>query len=193
MRRRWFLVPVVFAVAACSGPAAAAPSSSASASVPAATASAAPTAVASADPTAAPTDSAAYACADSSGGGPGRANVVTVRGAAGTGYDRFVIEFDGPVPGYRVTRQNNANFIVDASGMPVTLDGSAGVVVRLEPASSAPSAPRGISPRSSVLRDARNVGDFEAVVHWGVGLASPACMHVFTLDSPSRLVIDFKT
>jgi hypothetical protein len=43
-----------------------------------------------------------------------------------------------------------------------------------------------------VLRDVRNVGDFEGVVHWGVGLASAACMHVFTLDSPPRLVIDFK-
>lgn len=92
-----------------------------------------------------------------------------------------------------MTRQSAATFTQDASGKQVTLDGSAGVLVRLAPASSSPSAPLGISPRATVLRDVRNVGDFEGVVHWGVGLASARCMHVFTLDSPPRLVIDFKT
>jgi hypothetical protein len=137
------------------------------------TAAVSPTAAASA--TAAPSDSAAYACTNSSGGGTARANVTTVRAAAATGYDRFVIEFDGPVPGYQVTRQSGATFTQDASGKPVTLDGSAGVLVRLAPASSSPSAPLAISPRATVLREVRNVGDFEGVVHWGVGLASAAC------------------
>ena len=183
----WFLAPAILLLAACGGGTAAAVSPPASPSAAAPPASSSPT------PAPAPTDSTAYACTDSSGGGTGRANVVTVRGAAAAGYDRFVIEFDGPVPGYRVTRQNNATFTEDASGQMVTLDGSAGVLIRLEPASSQPSAPRSVSPRGSVLRAGQNVGDFEGVVHWGVGLATPACMHVFTLDSPSRLVIDFKS
>ena len=185
--RAWFLVPVILLLAAaCGGPTAVAtPTPSAWHSALGVASS--PT------PAATPAGSAAYSCADSSGGGTARASVVMVRGAANTGYDRFVIEFDGPVPGYRITRQANATFTQDASGQQVDLDGTAGVLIRLEPAASVPSAPRGISPRASVLRDARNVGDFEAVVQWGVGLAAPACMHVFTLDSPSRLVIDFKS
>jgi hypothetical protein len=188
MTKRWILATMVLATAACGGAnagATAAPSSPTAQS----TAAGAPTD----SPLGAPAQSATYACADSRGGGTTRSNVVTVRAAAGTGYDRFVIEFDGPVPGYQVTRQTGAAFTQDASGQLVTLDGSAGVLIRLAPASSSPSAPLAISPRATVLREGRNVGDFEGVVHWGLGLASAACMHVFTLDSPPRLVVDFKT
>ena len=146
-----------------------------------------------ATPSPAPVSGPAFACADASGGGASRANVVAVRAAAGPGYDRFVLEFDGPVPGYSAVRQTSATFTQDASGRLVTLDGSSGVLVRLEPAASKPSAPLAASPRSTVLRDVRQVGDFEGVVHWGLGLAAPACMRAFTLDGPARLVIDFKS
>jgi hypothetical protein len=134
-----------------------------------------------------------FSCADATGGGSVRANVVTVRADRNVGFDRFVLEFDGPVPGYRVTRQANANFTEDASGRPVTLEGTAGVVVRLEPASSLPSAPLAVTPRSAVLREARQIGDFEGVVRWGLGLASTGCLRVQTLSGPARLVIDFQT
>ena len=134
-----------------------------------------------------------YTCTDMSGGGGARANVVAVRAAAQDGFDRWVLEFDGPVPGYTITRQANASFTEDASGRSVTLDGAAGVVLRLQPASSGAQAPRAMSPRETELRDLRQVGDFEGVVHWAAGLAAPACMHVTTLDGPPRLVIDFKT
>jgi len=158
-----------------------------------AVASATPTAAATAAPVATPQSAQTYSCSDASGGGTTRASVVAVRAAAGDGYDRWVLEFDGPVPGYRITRQDNATFTEDASGRTVTLDGAAGVVVRLEPAGSGPSAPLAISPRETELRDLRQVGDFEGVVHWAAGLAAPACMHVTTLDGPPRLVIDFKS
>ena len=105
-----------------------------------------------------------YTCTDMSGGGGARANVVAVRAAA-----------------------------QDGSGRSVTLDGAAGVVLRLQPASSGAQAPRAMSPRETELRDLRQVGDFEGVVHWAAGLAAPACTHVTTLDGPPRLVIDFKT
>jgi len=134
-----------------------------------------------------------FTCADATGGGTARANVVTVRADRNAGFDRFVIEFDGPVPGYRVTRQDSANFTQDASGRPVTLEGTAGVVVRLEPAASLASAPTAVTPSSTVLRDGRQIGDFEGVVRWGLGLATPACLRVQTLSGPNRLVIDFQT
>src|SRR5438270_10510215 len=126
------------------------------ATAPAASPSASPT------PSVSPSASASavagglpFTCADATGGGSVRANVVTVRADRNTGFDRFVVEFDGPVPGYRVTRQANANFTEDASGRPVTLEGTAGVLVRLEPASSLPSAPMAVTPRSTVLREGR--------------------------------------
>jgi hypothetical protein len=184
MRRPWLLAIAALAGAACGAPIAA-PSSP--------TAATSPAPAASSSPLGAPADTGAYACADSSGGGTARAGVTTIRAGAATGYDRFVVEFDGPVPGYQVTRQPSAVFTQDASGKQVVLDGASGVLVRLAPASNGPGAPLAISPRAAVLREVRNVGDFEGVVRWGLGLASPACMHVFTLDSPSRLVIDFKS
>src|SRR5690348_5909346 len=183
---RWFSAILLLFVAGCGNPAA-----------PRAAATAAPSApVAAASPvvsnSAAPSPQS-YTCADLSGGGTARANVVNVRAAEQDGFDRWVLEFDGPVPGYRITRQANASFTEDASGRAVTLVGAAGVVVRLEPAGSGAQAPLSMSPRETELRDLRQVGDFEGVVHWAAGLAAPACMHVTTLDGPPRLVIDFKT
>ena len=175
---RWLPVLVLLFVAGCGNPV----------TTPRSAAAVASNAPASAAPSA-----QSYTCADMSGGGSARANVVAVRAAAQDGFDRWVLEFDGPVPGYTITRQTNASFTEDASGRTVTLDGSAGVVVRLEPASSGAQAPLAVAPRATEIRDLRRTGDFEGVVHWAAGLAAPACMHVTNLDGPPRLVIDFKT
>jgi hypothetical protein len=177
---RWLSAILLLLVAGCGNPA--------TAPRPAGAGSTPPSVAASATPS-----PQSYTCADLSGGGSARANVVNVRAAAQDGFDRWVLEFDGPVPGYTITRQANASFTEDASGRAVTLEGTAGVVVRLEPAGSSAQAPRAVSPMATELRDLRQVGDFEGVVHWAAGLAAPACMHVTTLDGPSRLVIDFKT
>jgi len=37
------------------------------------------------------------------------------------------------------------------------------------------------------------IGDFERVVSYGIGLANPACLRVFELSGPTRLVIDVQT
>ena len=180
---RWFPAILLLLVAGCGNPA----------TQPAAAASTSSLTPAPSSAAAATPSPQSYTCADLSGGGSARANVVGVRAAAQDGFDRWVLEFDGPVPGYTITRQANARFTEDASGRTVTLDGAAGVVVRLAPAGSGAQAPLAVSPRETELRDLRRVGDFEGVVHWGAGLAAPACMHVTTLDGPPRLVIDFKT
>jgi hypothetical protein len=184
-----FAANLLLVAAACGGatPTAMATSAAPSAS-PLTASSAAPSASTSAAPAGAP-----FVCADSTGTGSQRANVVAVRADHNVGFDRFVLEFDGPVPGYSVTRQANANFTQDASGQPVTLEGIAGALVRLEPGGSLASAPMAVTPRSTVLREGRQIGDFEGVVRWGLGLAAPACMRVQTLSGPWRLVIDFQT
>jgi hypothetical protein len=139
--------------------------------------------------------SSGFSCATVSGGGAGQGHVTAVRAAAQTGYDRFVIQFSGPVPQYQVQAQPGPTFTQDASGAPVTLQGSSGLVVTLRNTSGAGSysGPTDLHPNGPVLREARQVGDFENVVHWGLGLSHPACYRVTTLSGPSRLVIDVQT
>jgi hypothetical protein len=138
--------------------------------------------------------SAGFSCATVSGGGGGQGRVTAVRAAAQSGYDRFVIQFSGPVPRYEVQAQSGSTFVQDASGAPVTLQGSSGLVVVLRNTSSAGSytGPTDLHPNGTVLREARQVGDFEGVVHWALGLSHPACYRVTTLSNPSRLVIDIQ-
>ncbi|HYL07706.1 MAG TPA: hypothetical protein VEU76_04105, partial [Candidatus Udaeobacter sp.] len=44
-----------------------------------------------------------------------------------------------------------------------------------------------------ILNEARQTQDFEGYVSWGLGLSKAACMRVFTLSDPARLVVDFQT
>jgi hypothetical protein len=160
---------------------------------------------ASAEPTPAPGASSqsaspaanlpAFSCAAQSGQGPTGppAGVTAVRASAQSGYDRFVIQFSGPVPQYDVQPQASATFVQDASGQRVTLSGSAGLLVTVHGAQSAGSYTGSTDQKpagTAVLKEARQVGDFEGVVHWGLGLSHGACFRAFTLANPSRLVVD---
>src|SRR5215471_9937559 len=119
------------------------------------------------------------------------ARVVTVRTGTFAGYDRFVVEFAGPVPGYEVTRQG-PGFVLSPKGDPVTLAGAAGVLVRITPtiAWTSYTGLTELRPGYPILREARMLENFEAVQLWGLGVSAPACLHVSTLDSPARLVVD---
>ena len=147
-------------------------------------------------PTAPGSNLPAFKCIDLSGGAAGTANVTGVRVAQQAGYDRFVIQFDSRVPAYTVKRQAKPVFKAGASGQPVSLSGSAGALVQVHSATGAAtySGPTDIKhPEFKVLTEARLTEDFEGYVSWGLGLSKPACMRTFTLSSPPRLVIDFKT
>ena len=138
----------------------------------------------------------AFACADASGGKTGVANVVTARVGAQPGYERFVLQFDSPVPSYTAKRQSSPVFPAGATGQPVTLGGSAGVLVRVNSATGANtfSGSTDIThPEYQILKEARQTEDFEGYVGWGLGLSKLACMRVFTLTDPARLVVDFST
>jgi hypothetical protein len=137
-------------------------------------------------------------CGPQSGGSvrpvPPLASVATVRAGRHPGFDRFVVEFAGagPVPRFDVRPQASPRFIEDPSGQPVTLLGRAGVLVVLHDSSlhDGFSGPTDLKPRLPLLREARSTGDFEGVVSWGLGVSRPACARVFTLSSPTRLVVD---
>lgn len=137
-------------------------------------------------PSATPTAAALPGCAAASGAGGGHGAVTDVRMAAHPGYDRFVMQFAGPVPQYEVRPQAGATFGA------VTLDGSAGVLVVLHDAAAAGTygGPTDFRPGYPQLREARQLGDGGGVVEWGLGLARPTCYQLQLLPNPSRLVID---
>src|SRR2546430_15703090 len=108
-----------------------------------------------------------FTCTDKSGGtapasGDIRASdLATIRVAHHNGYDRLVFEFapSSAVPQYQLTRQDST-FIRDASGQPVTLEGSAGIRAVLHNSvlvSGGPGAPK---PRLSVIPEVANIAHF---------------------------------
>jgi hypothetical protein len=137
----------------------------------------------------------AFACTSVSGGGSASANVTDVRVGTAAGYDRIVIQFDGQVPMYTVTPQASSAFVADASGQTLQLQGSSGVKIVVHGASGQQTftGSQDLKPGYPVLKEARQVGDFERVFSWGLGLSSPNCLRVFTLTGPDRLVIDVES
>lgn len=119
------------------------------------------------------------------------------------GFDRVVFEFRSDLPGYRV-EYVDPPVREDGSGAPVEIEGSAVLLVRMEPASgfdlSAPegelvyTGPRrlsGADAGAATVREVVRTGDFEAVLTWAIGTNGRTPFVVSTLESPDRLVIDF--
>ncbi len=141
-------------------------------------------------------DPVAFTCTDRSGGVAGTAATVTaLRIAHHDGYDRLVIGFatSNTIPQYQLTQQATSHFMRDASGQPVTLDGSAGLRVVLRNAEITPGVPTDLKPELPAIREVAQIGNFERVVSYGVGLATAACVRVLELSGPTRLVIDVQT
>jgi hypothetical protein len=134
-----------------------------------------------------------FRCGTASGGANNFAHITGVRVGRQVGYDRFVIQFSSSqVPHYAAIPKSSAVFWLDPSNKRVQLRGAAGLKVVLSSASGIGSyhGPRDIRPGFRQLREARQIGDFEAVTTWGLGLAKQSCKRVFTLTGPARLVID---
>ena len=146
-------------------------------------------------PTAPGTNLPDFACADFNGGKTGVANFTAARAAEQAGYDRFVLQFDAIVPSYEVKRQAKPVFTAGASGQSVTLSGTSGVLVSVFSATGGTTFTGSndlIHPEFQVLKEAREIQDFEGHVQWGLGLSKPACMRVFVLSDPARLVVDLQ-
>src|SRR5438128_8483227 len=138
----------------------------------------------------------AFTCADQTGGVAAVSGTVyDVRVVHHDGYDRLVIDFPttNSMPEYQINRQTTAHFVRDASGQPVTLSGSAGIRVVLRNADTVSGAPSDLKPNLPEIRAVAQIGDFERVVGYGVGLSTPACIRVLELSGPTRLVIDVQT
>jgi hypothetical protein len=109
-----------------------------------------------------------------------------------------VFEFRGPVPATRRVRYVD-QVVQDGSGAPVRLAGGADLEVVFQGANAhddrgTPTvSPRRFSPGFTALKEVAQVGDFEAVVSYGLGVDRRRPFKVSTLSGPSRLVIDVQT
>jgi len=170
---------------------------------PTTSASSSPTATGSPVPSSSPSDTpspqptagllAGFTCADASGGSEQTgSDVVGVRVGQHDGYDRLVIEFSGPIPSYKVQRRSGTSFTASPRGQTVTLRGTNGVLIVVHPIFNwtSYSGPSAFQPDYRVLREARQVENFEGYQQWALGIQGSPCLRVTTLTSPSRLVVD---
>lgn len=110
------------------------------------------------------------------------------------GYDRLVLDFSGPVPGYALRYASTV--IADPSGKTITLPGRRYLVIVVREAqahtgSGAPTISRLTQvPGYPVLTSWALAGDFEGVVTLAVGLQGTASIRVGEL--PGRLYLDFR-
>lgn len=173
------------------------PAPTATATAPTATppATTAPTAT----PQPAPTPLAGFGAGPIAGGAAisGQlTSVGSVRAAAQTGYDRFVVDLgQAPLQGYEIRTQPTSKFTLDPKGEVVTLNGTRGVLIVLYNASNheAFTGTTDIRTGLPTIKEARLVGDFEGMVSWGLGVNGPGFVRVLTLTSPNRLVVDVQS
>ncbi|MBC6449319.1 AMIN-like domain-containing (lipo)protein [Actinokineospora xionganensis] len=111
-------------------------------------------------------------------------------------FDRVVLDFTGPAP--TATYEAADELFADASGEIDWLTGATFVQLRAQPAAAHndAGAPTYTGPRKFRTRELANVmavslnGDFEGIVSVGLGLRRAASVNVFSLTSPTRLVVD---
>lgn len=113
--------------------------------------------------------------------------VTDVRVGTHDTFDRVVFEFDNGVPGYTV-RYIDKPVRADASNAEVPVDGNAVVEVRFEPA-LAHDIEGPVKTEFAQVVEVVKTGDFEAVVHFAIGVKSKAAFHASVVDG-TKLVID---
>ena len=126
--------------------------------------------------------------------------IADVRSAGHVGYDRVAVEFDGDyVPIYQVGYTLTPGPFYDIPGEVVTVEGTAFLHVWLQGTSRVDmtndyepvyTGPDRVRSDTVVVTEAVELEDFEANVRWIIGLDTKTPFVVWTLDSPSRLVID---
>jgi hypothetical protein len=145
----------------------------------------------------------ALAASSSSAGSQTNASVVTlpelvdVRTAHHPGFDRITFEFKGARPTANVRFASQLS--EDGSGKPVHLAGGAAIEVVFHGANAHdeqgnPSvSPRRFSPGLPMLKEVAQIGDFEGVVSYGLGVDHRTSFKVLRLSGPSRVAVDIAT
>jgi hypothetical protein len=114
------------------------------------------------------------------------------------GYDQLVFQFRGGVPA-RASARYVSQVIADPSGLLVNVAGSALLRVTFSPAAGHTAqgvVTDGPAQRTYALPELIQVvkaGDFEAVLSFGVGLATVEPFHVYTVAGAGQVVLDVQT
>lgn len=118
-----------------------------------------------------------------------------LRVAKNEGFDRVVFEFSERVPGYHLEYIDKP--VRDCGAGDVKpIEGDAWLEVRFYPANAHTEAgqptikERELKPALDIVREIERTCDFEAVVTWVIGAASPHRYRAFELAAPPRLVVD---
>lgn len=121
----------------------------------------------------------------------------SVRAARHEGYDRAVWEFSDARPGVHVEYVDRP-VRACGSGDSVPLAGDGWLEVRFEPAAAHDEEGRStfeerrLEPALPVVLEAVSTCDFEAVVTWVLGVASPEPYRVTLLEDPPRVAVDVR-
>lgn len=128
----------------------------------------------------------------------GAALLRDVRVARQDGYDRIVLDFGtDSVPSWHVAYIDRP-VRECGSGEAVELAGGAWLSITVQPANAHTEAgeptvrERAREPRLPSVLELRSTCDFEAMVVWVAGVASPERYRVLELSSPNRLVVDIR-
>jgi hypothetical protein len=127
----------------------------------------------------------------------GHGQLTSVDVAHHHGFDRVVFRFGGSgtgLPGYSVGFATGP-LHHDASGAPVTLEGSAALVVKMVYATGSDTyhGPTTITPGLPSVVQLTQTGDFEGYLTWAIGLRTHTAFRVLALSGPDRIVIDVAT
>ena len=137
--------------------------------------------------------------------GEGVAVLSQVRIAPHDTFDRVVFEFTGATLPQATINGPQANgpgvVTADPSGSPVVVSGAQVLTVAMSPAvatyaASNPPGPLYSGPTAFNPTDTANVvhvvqiGDFESVLTWAIGLRGAATPSVSVLSAPTRVVVD---
>jgi hypothetical protein len=119
--------------------------------------------------------------------------VVSIRAAHHPGYDRLVFQMTS-LPTQRSVRYVT-QVLSDPKGSAVTVAGKYFAVLRLFPARAHNdvgtfTTPARVATLLPNLREVVRIGDFEGVLSYALGLQQQVPLHVFTLTSPPRVVVD---
>jgi hypothetical protein len=129
---------------------------------------------------------------------PGKAEtalLAAIRVARRQGYDRVVFRFANALPGYRISYVRPP-FREDGSGKPIAVNGSAFVLVRMEPASGydlsndrlvyrGPRRVAGADHGASTVREVVRTGDFESAAPRH-RLSQPLTLHARSTGAARR-------
>jgi len=124
-----------------------------------------------------------------------RAQITDLTLGAHDSYDRIVFDFAAGIPEYTVEKAVPP-LTQDPSGLPMQVQGSSflrivlhGGTVQLPAGGQSYGGATSFTPHFAKLSDLQSAGDFEAVASWYAGMSGDACVRVFTVSAPNRLVI----